>query len=294
MHARAARVERAAVSVRAVTDLAVGQPRDLRDEVDDVHAEPVDAAVEPPRHHVVDRAADVRVLPVEVRLLAREQVQVVLARRLVVLPRGAAEERAPVVGLGPGRAGLHALARRTPPVPVAPGVGTAGARPAEPGVLVRGVVHHQVHDDPQAPVVRRGQQPVEVLERPEHRVDVLVVADVVAVVVLGRAVHGREPHDVDAQGHEVVEPPLDPGQVADPVAVRVLEGPRVDLVDHRARPPGRLPGGPAADRAGRRGGGRFGRCAHVVEPLTAPGRVRAGTRRADGSRPGRWARTAMA
>src|SRR3712207_7318451 len=37
------------------------------------------SAVEPAPHHRVHRVADLRVLPVQVRLLAREQVQVVLA-----------------------------------------------------------------------------------------------------------------------------------------------------------------------------------------------------------------------
>ena len=78
----------------------VGQRGVLGDHVDDVHAEAVDPAVEPPAHHRVDRLPDLRVLPVEVGLLAREQVQVVLAGRLVELPRRAGEERAPVGRLG--------------------------------------------------------------------------------------------------------------------------------------------------------------------------------------------------
>ncbi len=51
----------------------------LGEHVDDIHAEPVDPAVEPPAHHRVDGAPDAGVLPVEVGLLAREDVQVVLA-----------------------------------------------------------------------------------------------------------------------------------------------------------------------------------------------------------------------
>ena len=52
--------------------LALGRVSDrvgLGDEVDDVHAEAVDAAVQPPGHHLVDGAAHLRVLPVEVGLL---------------------------------------------------------------------------------------------------------------------------------------------------------------------------------------------------------------------------------
>ena len=38
---------------------------------------------------------------------------------------------------------------------------------------------------------------------------------------------------------KIVEPPLDPLQVADAVAVRVLKGARVDLIDHARLPPER-------------------------------------------------------
>ena len=74
-------------------DRPVGQRRVLGQHVDDVHAEAVDAAVEPPAHHRVHGLADRRLLPVQVGLLAREEVQVVLAARLVELPRRPGEER---------------------------------------------------------------------------------------------------------------------------------------------------------------------------------------------------------
>ena len=127
--------------------VAVGQRRVLGDEVDDVHAEAVDPAVEPPAHHLVDRGAHLRVLPVQVGLLAREEVQVVLAGRLVELPRRAGEGRAPVRRLGAGRARLHAGARRPPPVPVALRAVAARAGLGEPRVLVGRVVDDEVHDE---------------------------------------------------------------------------------------------------------------------------------------------------
>lgn len=40
----------------------------LGDEVDDSHSESVNSAIEPPIHHLVDRAAHLRVLPIEVGL----------------------------------------------------------------------------------------------------------------------------------------------------------------------------------------------------------------------------------
>ena len=71
---------------------AIGQAGAFGDDVDRVHAEAVDAAREPPVHHVVDRVTDRGVFPVQVRLLPSKQVEVVLARGGVVLPGRATEE----------------------------------------------------------------------------------------------------------------------------------------------------------------------------------------------------------
>ncbi len=71
---------------------------DLMDRgADRLEVQAIDATLHPEAQHVVHRAFDVGVAPVDVRLLDEERVQVVLLRRLVPLPRGAAERRDPVV-----------------------------------------------------------------------------------------------------------------------------------------------------------------------------------------------------
>ena len=110
-------------------------------------------------------------------------------------------------------------------------------------MLVAGVVDDQVHDQPHPAAVQLRDQLVELLERAEQRVDALVVADVVAVVGLRRGVDRREPQDVDAEVAQVVQPLQDAAQVADAVAVGVLERARIDLVDDGAGPPGGVGGG---------------------------------------------------
>ena len=79
-----------------------------------------------------------------------------------------------------------------------------------------------------------GQQCVEVLEGSERRVDVLVVADVVAGVVLRRRVDRAQPQHVHAEIGQVIEPVRHAGKVANPVTVGKTA--RIDLVDD-----GRLP-----------------------------------------------------
>ena len=129
-----------------------------------------------------------------------------------------------------------ALPGRAPPVPVALRA-LRVARLLEPCVLVGRVVDDQVHDQLDPAVVQLLDELVDVVERAEERVDVLVVRDVVAVVVLRRRVHRGQPHHVDAEHRQVVEVPEDPLDVADPVAVRVGERPGIDLVDDGAPPP---------------------------------------------------------
>ena len=164
-------------------------------------------------------------------------MQVVLPGLLLPGPRRPGEVRLPVGRLGPRLATDEAVARRSPPVEVAQVAVLRRAGLAEPRVLVAGVVHDQVHHHRDAPVVGAGDQLVHLLQRPEQRLDVLVVADVVAVVDQRRAVDRTQPDDVHTEPLEVVEPADDPAQVTDPVAIAVGEALRVDLVDDRRLPP---------------------------------------------------------
>ena len=129
----------------------VAQRRVLEQLAQRVDAEAVDPARDPELEHGVHRAPHLGVAPVEVGLLA--QVGVVVAALADLLPRAAAEHADPVVG------------RRAvvPQVPVGP--------LAEPRVLVRRVVGDVVEDHPQVMTVGGRHQRVEVLERPELRVD---------------------------------------------------------------------------------------------------------------------------
>ena len=227
--------------------------RVLGDRVGDVDAEPVDAAVQPEAHRLVQRRLDLRVVPVEVGLLGQERVQVPLPGRVVPRPGPAdrREVRDPVVRRLPVGAALVAVA---PDVPVAPGVVAGGAGLGEPRVPVGGVVRDEVDDDPHAARVGLRDELVEVRQRPEERVDVGVVGDVVAVVGHGRDVERREPDRLDA------ERPL--RAVVEVVEVR------------RSRRAGRRP---RRRRRRRRSGGRSGRSRRAA---TRRAECRAGSRRA--------------
>ena len=187
--ARAADVVLAAVrSASRVADGAVGQRGVLGDEVDDVHAEAVDPAVQPPAHHLVDRLADLRVLPVEVGLLAREQVQVVLAGRLVELPRRAGERRASscwaLGATSTSRASGCRWSERD---------STNHGCSSEVWLTTRSMISRMPRSWTSASSASRSSSV------PNIGSMSLVVADVVAVVVLRRGVDRRQPQHVDAE-----------------------------------------------------------------------------------------------
>ena len=166
----------------------------------DVDAEAVDAAVEPEAQDAAELLAHLLVRPVEVGLRRVEEVQVPLAGRAVGLddarPGRAAEDRLPVVR---GQLAVRALAVAEQ---VARALGAAGRgdeRLLEPFVLVGRVVRNQIDDDTDAAVVGSGEHHVEVGQRAEERVDVAVVADVVAGVLLRRPLERAQPDRVDAE-----------------------------------------------------------------------------------------------
>ena len=209
----------------------------LRQHVDDVHAEAVDAAVEPPAHHLVDRRPYLRVLPVEVGLLPGEQVEVVLPRRRVELPHRTGEVRLPVGGLGSRRARL--------------GAGPPGRHQYQSrlalSTLERDSTNHGCSSDvwlttrsitsfmPRSCIAASSSSNCSSV--PNVGSMSLVVADVVAVVVVRRPIDRRQPDDVDAEVDEVVELVDDPAEIADTIAVAVGEAARIDLVDGRRGPP---------------------------------------------------------
>ena len=233
------------------------QVRVLEQRVEHVQPEAVDAASQPAADHLELGGPDGRVAPVQLGLLAQERVHVELLARGLPLPGAAAEDRRPVVRRD--RLAAAPAGGIAPQIPVGMLAVPAPARVHEPRMEVARVVEDEVEDHPEPALVRGRDQPVEVVERPEHRIDRRVVGDVVADVEPRRRVDRRQPERIDPERLEMVEMGEDARQVADPVTVAVGEAPRVDLVDDPALPPvGRSDGHalPASTTARSRRGGR--------------------------------------
>ncbi len=199
---------------------------------DGVQAQPVHAELEPEVDERGQRTAHLGVVEVQVGLVRVEAVPVVLLGDRVPRPVGRLEvlEDDPRLAV--------ALRVVAPHVEVAPAAaGGRAARALEPGVLVGGVVEHQLGDHAQAAVVRHPDEAGDVAHRPEVRVDGPVVGDVVAVVALRRRIERLQPDGRHAQVVQVVELRDQAPEVSDAVVVAVAEGPDVQLVDDRVAVP---------------------------------------------------------
>src|SRR6185312_14465706 len=110
-------------------------------------------------------------------------------------------------------------------------------------MLVRGMVQHHVQNDADVMFAATRDEAIEVCQRTVLRVDSFIVGDVVAEVDLGRRIHRRDPDGINAEMLEITEPLCDAVEIAYAVAVRVLKGPWVDLIDHGVLPPTGADGG---------------------------------------------------
>jgi hypothetical protein len=195
-----------------------------------IHTEARQPELQPEPDDPAQLVADVRVVDVEVGLVGHETVHVPAVDALVVRPDrllDAGEDHAFVdIRRLLVRPDVEIVERRV-----------AVARLPEPWVVLRRVVHDEVGDHPDAAAAGGPHEVDEITQAPEPWIDAVVVADVVAVVAVGRRVERLEPDARDADAREVVDLLGRPGEVADAVAVEVAEGVNVEAVDDRVLPP---------------------------------------------------------
>lgn len=160
-----------APALRMVTKLLV-----LVEAVGHVDPKAVHPPVEPEAQDLVEVLVHLGVAPVEVGLLRREQMEVVLAARLVERPCRPAEHRPPVVR------GAAAGSGSSEEVLFPVGVRWIGKGILKPRMPVGGVIRNYVDDHLDASRVRLLQGPAGLLQSPKQRIDVVIVRDVVTVV----------------------------------------------------------------------------------------------------------------
>jgi hypothetical protein len=78
---------------------------------------------------------------------------------------------------------------------------------------------------------------IETFERAEDRINPTVIRDIVTEVMHGRRIDRRNPDRIDAEPDEIIKPLPDTVEIAYAIPVRILKGPRVDVIDCADLPP---------------------------------------------------------
>gem|GEM_PF-4319473 len=196
-----------------------------------VDPEAVDSTVEPESEDVIEFLNDVRVAPVQVGLLGKEQMQVVLPARFVECPGLAAEVANPVVRQ------RAVFGRIDPYVVVAVLAIRIYERRLKPLVLVARMIRHDVDQHLDTESMCLLDDRIKVIKRSIGWIDRFVVGDVVTPVAHWRQVERCDPQDVDAEPRQMVKFVEHPNEVANAIGVTVGKRADVRLVAHRVTPP---------------------------------------------------------
>lgn len=190
-----------------------------------IDAEAVGAVIGPEAQGLLELFVDVRIVPIDVRRLLGEDMQVPLTVGHL-FPRRAAEQGNPVV-----RRQLAMLAAAvSEDVAVAFGrTGSCSQRLLEEDVLIGGIVRHDIDDDFDASFVCGCNHGVEVVHGSQTRIDIAIVDDVVAAVRQVGGVERAQPDGVHAERLEIGDFLGDACDVAKSITVGVFEATRIDL-----------------------------------------------------------------
>ena len=102
------------------------------------------------------------------------------------------------------------------------------------------MIDHQLRDDAQTARVRRIEKRLKILQRSVARMHVEIIRDVVTVIAQRRRIKRQQPDRGDAELVEIVELLDQPAKIPYPVAVAIVKGLNMQLVDDCVLVPERI------------------------------------------------------
>ena len=208
--------------------VGIRKPRRFADVGNHILTEAVHAHVEPESHDPLDLFPDLRVGHIQIGLFFGKQVQIILVQELVIFPRAAFKHAGPVVrriALAPADPAV------APDIVVVIGIVVRPSALLEPGVLVRGMVHHQIHENPHSHSVGAVEHLAEGIQGSVIPVNVHVVRNIIAEIRIRRRVDRGKPDRVHAKALDIVQLLQNAEKVTNAVAVSVTEAAHPDLVN---------------------------------------------------------------
>ena len=166
----------------------------LGNEIEHVAAKPVHALTEPKIDDFLELLANGGIRPIYVGLLLGKRVQIILVRFPIIRPRRAAEYALPFV---------WRLFKKV--IIVVIGTLSGFFRLLKPKMQVRGMVGNQIHNHFDLVFFRFEKQALKIGKRAEFLVEISIIRNVVAVVVLRAFVYRTNPNGVCAKLLDIIE-----------------------------------------------------------------------------------------
>ena len=192
-------------------------------------------ASQPQSHPVPDNLIDLLpelwILPVQIRLLFRKQVQIIQSLPAGnLLPCAPPEDGTPVI-------------RRTAclsfPKYIILSIFSVRIlqRLPKPLMLIRGMVCHKIHQDPDPPFLRFCNQLLHIVHVSKTGINIHVVRHIISIIRHGRWENRTQPDHICSQRRDLIQMPDHTLQIPDSVSIRILKAFGINLISHRSVPP---------------------------------------------------------
>ena len=196
----------------------------LADQVHHVKAESLYAFVHPEPNDLLDLAPYIFIVPVQVRLRHIEKMQIIFIKLLHILPCASAELTLPVRR----RAAVRFPLAEEEKILV---VRVPFYRFLEP-LMARGhMIENHIKHQPDAALIRLGDQLLHVSHRAVARIDIIIIFHIISIVILRRYKERRQPDIVSTKLFDIIQLPDHPAQISKSVLVRITERLRVNLIN---------------------------------------------------------------
>ena len=157
----------------------------LGEHIEHVKAETVHPFLQPEIQDPDDLLPHSRVLPVQIRLLLAEKMEIEVLAVTDPFPGAPCKGGDPV---GRGQKFLSFIFTLADDVVIPVWRIRFRDSFSEPGVFCGGMVDHHIHDDLEVPLMAFFKKTVKIFHRTEFLIDIKIIADIIAVIVIRRLV----------------------------------------------------------------------------------------------------------
>ena len=163
--------------MQTILDFSVRICRVFGNHTDNIHAESVYSLFTPPGHHAKYFVTYCRVLPVKIRLLFGETMQIVHAGCLIKLPCGTTKTCSPVCR-------LFAVFRIFPDIIIAVWIIFRFFTFQKPSVLIGAVIYYQIHHQFDTAFMHLCDHPVKIFHCSEISHDILIIRNIISIIIV--------------------------------------------------------------------------------------------------------------